>query len=148
MTMTRRPNVHRLRHDATTWTLVEDVTAAAHLGAANMRWPSGLPRSQAAEIAHAYAAGIDYQAENGTQFIRAPWVTAEHGRADCKSTAVLIASLCAAAGRRVHLKFLQYTDGPTHWAHVYAVVDGTPVDPLLPFGQEYPYLRSHLVRIA
>ncbi len=98
---------------------------------------------------HAFAATeVDYQAENGEQIIRGPWVTVDEGRGDCKSTAVLIASMCAAAGRDTRLKFIDYEgDDREHWAHVYAVVDGVACDPLLPYGDEYPYIRHHLVRI-
>lgn len=98
---------------------------------------------------HAYAARqVEYVPENGTQVIRAPWVTVDQGRGDCKSTAVLIASMCAAAGRRVDLKFIDYEGANReHWAHVYALVDGTPCDPLLPYGEEFPYIRHHIVRI-
>lgn len=134
----------RQRRNASTWSLVDDVTEAAQVSADYCKWPSGIPKRDAARIMHGYAAAQRYVAEDGTQYIRAPWITMEHGRADCKSTAVLIAAMCKAAGRRVHLKFLQYEEGPTHWAHVFAVVDGVPVDPLLPFGEEFPYLRHHI----
>lgn len=138
-----------MRNDADTWTLVEDVTFATREAAKVCTWPKELLRREAAEIMHGYAASeVEYIAENGTQMIRGPWVTMRHRRGDCKSTAVLIASMCAAAGRKVQLKFLQYDDrNGDHWAHVYAVVDGTPVDPLLQFGEEFTYLRSHTVTI-
>ena len=66
---------------------------------------------------------------------------------DCKSTAVLCASLLAAAGCRVELKFLQYEAARPWWEHVYCLADGVPVDPLLPLGREYPYLRAITTRI-
>lgn len=148
MVPNRKPIVQNIRHDADTWSLVDDVTTTAFVALRHCSWPEEIPRSEAAETMHAYAAEVDYIAEDGTQYIRAPWITAQQRRADCKSTAILIASMCAAAGRRVELKFLQYDDNDgDHWAHVYAVVDGVPVDPLLPFGEEYPYLRHLKVRI-
>lgn len=148
MRTTRQPIAHRIRNDADTWSLVEDVTEATRIGVRHCRWPSELASRNAANIMHRYAAELEYIPEHGTQVIRAPWVSLHDGRADCKSTAVLIASMCAAAGRRVDLKFVQFTEGRTHWAHVYAVVDGRPVDPLLPFGEEYPYIRHHTVPVA
>lgn len=148
MVPNRKPIAQNIRNDADTWSLVDDVVAATFIGAKHCTWPMSIPRSHAAELMHAYAADIEYKAENGTQYIRAPWITAQQRRADCKSTAILIASMCAAAGRKVELKFLQYDDNDgDHWAHVFAVVDGVPVDPLLPFGEEYPYLRFLKVRI-
>lgn len=138
-----RVRTFRARHNATTWTLVEDVTLAARAFAKYCTWPHGLDRELAPELAHAFAASqVQYVADMDQQDIRMPW-HAVGQTGDCKSTAVLIAGICAAAGHRVVLRFLQYHRGPTHWAHVFAVVDGVPVDPLLPFGQQFPYFRKH-----
>lgn len=147
MTSNRPHIVYRERSNATTWSLVHDVTEAARMSAAALEWPRGIPSKDAARIMHGVAADVRYVAEDGVQMIRAPWITIQHGRADCKSTAVLIAAMCKAAGRRVQLKFLQYEPGPTHWAHVYAVVDGVPADPLLDFGNEFPYFSAHTVTV-
>jgi len=143
------PRAHRIRTDADTWSLVEDVTFAARVGARNCEWPDTIRRKYAGETMHAFAATeVEYMAENGTQVIRAPWVTVMQRRGDCKSTAVLIASMCAAAGRDVRLKFLDYEgEAREHWAHVYAVVDGRACDPLLPYGEEFTYIRAITKRI-
>ena len=85
------PFTYRTRSDATTWTLVRDVTEAAQIAATYCEWPKAIHAKEAAMIMHAIAAEQDYRAEDGTQVIRAPWVTLEHGKGDCKSTAVLIA---------------------------------------------------------
>jgi hypothetical protein len=141
------PRVYRVRADADTWSLVYDVTDAARTAARFVEWPDLLPRTDAPELAHALAAlEVQYKADTADQTIRMPWrVIGERG--DCKSTAVLIASLCAAAGHRVQLKFLQYEPGPAWWQHVFAVVDGVPVDPLLPYGRQFPYFRAITTRI-
>lgn len=133
--------IYKYRKKATTWSLVGDVIAATYIAARNIAWPVGLHRHLAAEITHAQAAELNYAAEVGTQTIRLPWVSLDDASVDCKSTAVFIGSMCRAAGRSVSLRFVQYSNGPTHWEHVYAIVDGRPVDPLLPIGQEYPYIR-------
>jgi len=138
----------RIRNKANTHTLVEDVTHAARIAAACTTWPAELPAKDAARLAHSFAASaVRYDADMGTQTIRMPWRSV-NSQGDCKSTAILIASLCAAAGRDVVLRFLQYEPGPTWYAHVFAVVDGIPVDPLLPYGEQYDYLRKTETRIS
>jgi len=137
------PRVIRARTDANTWTLVSDVTYAARIAARYQRWPRHLDRADALAIVHALAASVRYRADQNDQTIKMPHVLLSTGVGDCKSTAILCASMLHAAGvRDVRLKFLQYEQGPTWWEHVYCVADGTPVDPLLPLGQEFPYFRA------
>jgi len=137
------------RNDATTWTLVADVVWTAQKSAECVSWPVNIPRRNAGEVMHSLTAEeVQYIEEKGKQTIRAPWISIRHGRGDCKSTAVLIAAMCKAAGRRVELKFLEYdSTGGDHWAHVFAVVDGIACDPLLPYGREYPHVRALTVEI-
>lgn len=137
------PRVIRARTDANTWTLVNDVTYAARIAAASIAWPRNLPRRDALEVVHALAASVRYRADQNDQTIKLPHVLLNSGVGDCKSTSILCASLLHAAGvPNVRLKFLQYEEGPTWWEHVYCVANGTPVDPLLPLGKEFPYFRA------
>lgn len=100
------------------------------------------PRRDAARLAHGYAQdAVAYMREDGDQLIRYPWRTVADGRGDCKSLSVLVAALCAASGCRVDLRFVQYA-GEDWYGHVFAVVDGVPVDPELAFGQECTYVRA------
>lgn len=131
-----------IRTNATTWTLVADVVWTVRHTAKKLQWPDAIPKKDAGIIMHSFAAELDYREETGVQRIRAAWVSLEHGYGDCKSTAVLIASMALAANRKVALRFLQYEPNVEHWAHVYAVVDGIACDPLLPYGKEYPYIRA------
>lgn len=102
-------------------------------------WPDSLPLTDAAPIMHEFTRRlIAYDREDADQLIRMPWRTVEDGTADCKSTAILIASVCAKAGRSVALRFVQYP-GEDWFGHVYAIVDGVPVDPELDFGEEVVY---------
>lgn len=143
MDLQHPPRVIRARTDANTWTLVTDVTHAAQLAARYATWPRDLDRSRALEQVHALAASVTYRADTDAQTIKMPGVLLQENIGDCKSTAVLCASLLSAAGiRGVRLKFLQYEPGPTWWEHVYCVADGVPVDPLLPLGHEFPYFRA------
>lgn len=131
----------RARDRATNADLVRDVTDAARTAAGKLEWPANIPPEDAAEAMHAFTrAAVHYEAEDGDQLIRMPWRTIADGTGDCKSTAVLIASMCRAAGRDARLRFVRY-DGEDWFGHVYAVVDGTPVDPQLQFGEEV--IHSH-----
>lgn len=81
----------------------------------------------------------DVDPEN--QRLRMPWKTLEEGAGDCKSTAILIAGLAKASKRKAVIRFVdQRGEG---WDHVYAVVDGVAIDPLLPYGEEVPHLFYH-----
>ena len=113
-----------------------------------IEWPASIPRQDAARIAHSFAQDVvQYYREDGDQLIRMPWRTVEDGEGDCKSLAVLVASLCAAAGRRVSLRFVSYP-GEDWFAHVYAIVDGVPVDPELHFSEEVIHSHRLDVHIA
>jgi len=78
---------------------------------------------------------IRYIPEMGEQLIRMPWATIREGRADCKSQTVFTVALCAAHGDAVAVRFARLP-GCDYFGHVYAVVNGIPVDPLLPYGKE------------
>ena len=89
---------------------------------------------------------IQYLAETGTQIIRRPNALVLEGVGDCKSTAVFIGSICKAAGMDVRLAFIKTAERPWY-SHVYAIVDGVVVDPLLDYGEECDYIYRKLVRI-
>lgn len=128
--------------DADNADLVRLTARAARSAWPRIVWPDGLPREDAARIAHAYARDVvQYVKEDGDQLIRMPWRTVADGRGDCKSLAVLVAALCAAAGRSVALRYVAYP-GEDWYGHVYAVVDGVPVDPELDFGKEVLYCAA------
>jgi hypothetical protein len=90
---------------------------------------------------------IAYVPEYEDQMIRMPWRTIKDGRADCKSQSVFTAAVCHAAGCNVELRIVQL-HGDEHFGHVYAIVDGTPVDPLLPYGTEVSYIGSETIPIG
>jgi len=143
------PRVYRVRTDADTWTLVKDVTDAAIMASRHTpRFPIRCTRAEAMEYVHALAASVRYRADADTQRIKMPHVLLGTGVGDCKSTAILCASLLSSAGCNVQLKFLQYTADRPWWEHVYCVADGVAVDPLLPLGDEYAYLRAITTRIT
>lgn len=128
--------------------LVALTLRAAREGARRVKWPRELPRRDAARIAHAYAQEVvRYVREDEDQLIRLPWRTVADGVGDCKSLAVLVASMCAAAGRRVVLRFVRY-HGEDWYGHVFAVVDGVPVDPELDFSESVVYSHHLDRRIA
>lgn len=129
------------RRNASNADLVQMTVAAARMAAAVVQWPDGLPRQRAARIAHDFARrSVRYVREDGDQLIRLPWRAIADGQGDCKTLSVLVASIGAAAGRSVALRFVQYP-GESWFGHVYAVIDGTPVDPELDFGAEVVYLH-------
>lgn len=118
--------------------LVRAVTDAARKAAAATHWPDPPDRERVPELLHAYInERTRYKAERSTQVIRWPSALVRLRVGDCKSTAVFIAALSAAAGCRAALVFIKQAGQP-YYSHVYAVVDGVPVDPLLPLGQEAP----------
>lgn len=96
------------------------------------------------EEVHAYVRrNVEYleDADPNNQRLRMPWRTVFEGKGDCKSTAIMIAALAKASGRHAVLRFVdQEGEG---WDHVYAVVDGVPVDPMESFGTEVPYIHRH-----
>lgn len=123
-----------------------DIAAAVCMAAADaiaaVPQIAGWTRASAPRLAWSYLRDrIDYIPEMGDQYVRMPWATMRQRRADCKSQAVFVAALCGAAGANVVLRFVQLA-GAEHLGHVYAVIDGVPVDPLLPFGHESDAVRS------
>jgi hypothetical protein len=83
-----------------------------------------------------------YKAERGDQYIRTPRAFVRQRIGDCKSQAVFIGALCKRAGHQVTIRYV-IKPGDSHYGHVYAVVDGVPVDPLLPYGSECRYIWRH-----
>jgi hypothetical protein len=75
------------------------------------------------------------------QRIRMPWRTLLDEVTDCKSSAIFIGGLSLAQGHQVAITFID-EHGAGHWGHVYAVVDGVPCDPLLPYGQACRHRNS------
>lgn len=116
--------------------IAEQVSLAALDAVALMPAIPGLCRRSAPRIAWQYLRDrVAYIPELGDQYVRMPWRTMSDGRADCKSQAVFVAGLCGPVGCAVDMRFVMLPDA-VHLGHVYAVVDGIPVDPLLPYGHE------------
>ena len=117
--------------------LVQMVTKAARMAAGTMRWPRNLPREDMPRLVHTYLRRhVRYLAEPPSmQLVRLPSATVKQQQADCKSTAVFLVAAATAAGYPAALRFIKQ-GGRTAWSHVYAVIDGVAVDPLLPYGQE------------
>ena len=111
------------------------VVDAARIAARSTKWPPGLRRDP--RLIHRYLVErVRYRAEPPSrQVVRLPSATVKQRRGDCKSTAVFVVGTMAAAGRKVALRFIKQ-NGDGHYSHVYALVDGVPVDPLLPYGRE------------
>lgn len=122
--------------------LVRLVTDTARQAAQRMTWPRQLPRKNAARLLWRYMRQVvKYKAEPPSdQVVRFPSATVKQRKGDCKSSAVFIAAAARAAGHQAALRFVQQRS--PYWSHVYAVVDGVPVDPLLPFGTEVVYSRK------
>ena len=132
-------NAMQWNTNATNADLVALVVYAARRARPFVTVPGFVTRGAAPETVHAFARDrVRYVLEDGDQLIRMPWRPVADGVADCKSMAVLCATLCAAAGCKTVLRFVRYR-GEDHYAHVYAVADGVPVDPELPEGAEVPY---------
>jgi hypothetical protein len=74
------------------------------------------------------------------QIVRLPSALVKQKIADCKSTAVFLAAGLRAAGAPAALRFIRQKRGRP-WNHVYVVSDGTPIDPLFPYGREAVYLE-------
>lgn len=119
------------------------VTAQAREVARSVHWSAGVPRGNVGAKLCAYVADcIPYREDGALQSVRRPAVLVLGGLSgDCKSTAIFIGGLAAAAGCRAVLRFVQYPDGPTWYSHVYAVVDGVACDPLQGYAVEAAYLR-------
>lgn len=125
--------------------LVQIVTTTANAVKDRVPWPLVLPAEDAARIAWQYVRQrTRYDADKGTQYVLTPWAFVRSGVGDCKTTAVFIATLARAAGHRAALRFIAHP-GRDHFGHVFAVVDGVPVDPLLPYGAAL--LSSHQLTV-
>jgi transglutaminase-like putative cysteine protease len=120
------------------------VVAAAKVAADRVRWPDELDREDAPRIIHEYLrTRIRYFAEPpSSQRVRLPSGTVKERVADCKSTAVFLASSLRAAGWTVKIRFIRQRGTAKGFNHVYVVADGIPVDPLLPLGREALYLAK------
>ena len=124
---------------------VQMTTAAARHAVRVVRWPEALNAEDAPWMAwELVRSRTRYERDRGGQWIRLPSALIRDRVGDCKSTAILIAALCKAAGWPVALRFVGYRDRP-YYSHVYAVVGGVPVDPLLPFGAEV--VHSHQLTV-
>jgi hypothetical protein len=128
--------------------LVGAVVHAARNAADGVRWRNAPPRHRVPELLHQYVrTRTKYRAEDATQIIRYPSALVRERVGDCKSTAVFIAALAAGAGCRSSVVFIRQAGRPW-WSHVFAVVDGVIVDPLLPLDREAPNTgrREYLIR--
>jgi len=103
----------------------------------------GLARAEAPVLCWLFVRHFTRYEEEGpeAQQIRLPWRFVADGVGDCKSQAIYTAAVCAASGCRVALRFATLP-GDEEPGHVYAVVDGVPVDPLLEFGKECAYIAA------
>ena len=125
--------------DASNADLVRYVMQTARAAWPFIEWPKGIPRRDAARAIHELARRrVRYVREDGDQLIRFPWRALEDGQGDCKTLSVFVASMARAAGLPVRIRFVRYL-GDDHFAHVYAVVDGIPVDPELSYGEEVTF---------
>jgi len=127
--------------------LVRMITGAARAAARNVAWNDRIPAGRLPGALHRYVrTRTRYSAEQGEQIIRRPNAFRVLRVGDCKTTAVFIAALAAADGRRVELAFTK-SNGEPWYSHVYAIVDGVVVDPLLSLGQEVPFTGRKLISI-
>lgn len=87
---------------------------------------------------------VRYDADDdiANQRLRMPWRTLNERRTDCKSSAIFIGALAKRSGERVCLRFID-EHGIGAFTHVYAVVNGTPIDPLEPYGAEMAHVLAH-----
>lgn len=118
------------------------VAQARHVASA-ITWPKGIPDQVARSLCDYCEQRIPYVIDGALQSIRRPAaLVVGQMSGDCKSTAIFIAGMAAAAGRASVVRFVQYRDGPRWYSHVYAVVDGVACDPLQGYAQESDYLRN------
>lgn len=121
--------------------LIQVVTRVARASWRELSIVHGIAPRDMAEAAYTYVQRrTRYRAEHGDQYVRTPWAFVRDKRGDCKSTATFIASLARRHGQPTVLRFVTW-HGATEPGHVYAVVNGIPADPLLPYGVEAVYLR-------
>lgn len=127
---------------------IELAQTVAIAAAAAVPFLQPLPRNDAARLCwRMIAHHVGYFPEYGVQMVRMPWRLLADGVGDCKSQAVFIGSMCARSGCAVVIRFVQLP-GTDYFGHVFAVVDGVPVDPLLEYGAECDYLSACDVRIS
>ena len=119
--------------------LLGEICRAAVLALPLVSWPDALDRSRAPALVHAYMAGRSYFEELDVQVIRLPRALVLDHSHDCKSSAVFAAAMLNAAGWPVVLRFITQPARPW-WSHVYTVAGGVAVDPLLPLGDQAPYV--------
>lgn len=118
--------------------LVRAVCNAARDAVRCVRWREAPDLDRLPELLHTYInTRTRYRPEGGTQVIRYPSAFVREGVGDCKSTAVFVAALGAAAGCRATVVFIRQAGRP-YFSHVFATLDGMTVDPLLPLGTEAP----------
>lgn len=114
--------------------LVAVVTNAARAAWPRLRIPVAVDRATLPFMCWQYVRQCTtYAAERGTQTVRMPWAFVRLGVGDCKTTAVFIASICRAAGLPTQIRFTSNAEG-RYYTHVFAIIQGKPVDPLLEFG--------------
>lgn len=144
-----QPSPTRVIHARIGGTVEDDAIDVAHVAAASIAFvPAMWSREDAPERAwHFVRRHVDYIEEppHG-QKIRFPWATLAEGVADCKSTAILIAAMCAACGCAVRLRYIMQP-GEADFGHVYAVADGIAVDPLVAFATELDYTCAEDIAI-
>lgn len=125
--------------------LVDLVSRVARNVAAFTQWPQGLDADDAPGLMYQYVVNETvYSPDRTDQFIRTPHAFVRDGIGDCKSTAIFIGAMCLAAGWPVQLRFVALP-GRDYFGHVYAIVAGVPVDPLLPYGREVLHWRAHTI---
>lgn len=130
----------RLLYEVTTDNagLVRAVRNAARDAVRLVRWREAPDLDRLPELLHRYVnERTRYRPEKSTQVIRYPSAFVRQAVGDCKSTAVFIAAMGAAAGCRATVVFIRQGGRP-YFSHVFATLDGVTVDPLLPLGTEAP----------
>lgn len=129
------------RRDVGNIDIRREVVKQARNVATTVRWPVMPDRADVPAMLHRYLVEhVPYREQETVQSIRRPAaLVAGAMDADCKSTAVFAAGLAAAAGCEAIVRFAQYP-GTDWFSHVYAIIDGTVCDPLLPFGTEQAYI--------
>ena len=114
--------------------LIDVVTGTARESWPLLKWDPALKPDRLPLLCWLYVRECtDYIPERGVQFVRTPWAFVREQVGDCKSTAVFIGSMCRAAGLPVKLRFAMLP-GSDYFGHVWAMINGVDVDPLLNYG--------------